>query len=526
MGIAVGVRVGRYVVRRWLADGGMGTVYLASATGAEGFAKDVALKVLREALGEDPSFVEMFIAEARLACRLNHANLVHIFDFGLHERSHYLAMEYVRGLSLQGARLNARARGVAVPVVLAAEICAQVARGLHSAHTTDFGDGQVGAVHRDVSPHNILLSYDGAIKVADFGIAKLASAHTVPGALKGKFAYMAPEQACGGAVDARTDVFALGIVLWELLTGARLFGGDSDVAVLNAVRERLIAPPERLNSEVPAELSLVTMRALERDPGARFQTARDFEHALTAFVLRHATGPEQVSVAGFLEELLPRGDMSESGVAWSAPLGEGTGEGGAAPSPTEATAVTVRLDQGDRRRASARALAGVGALALLVGLAVALGAWTRRRDADASVPAGRAQASAAALAEGAPPATAARAQAVPPLLGQEPSALVAVAGEGASRSAGGEAVSARAEPSGSRSAGGSADASAVLGSLEVRAVPFALVWIDGRDLGEVLGQRDFALPPGMHRVRLTRNRLRRDFEVALGPGETARVSLE
>ncbi len=301
--LAPGTTVGRYVVEHKIAEGGMAEIYLASAKGPEGFSKEVALKVVRSFLATDPQFVELFIAEARLASRLNHANIVQIFDFGKHEDTYYLAMEYVRGASLWNLRLRCREAGVPFPVTLAAEICAKVASGLHLAHTLADQGRVIGVVHRDVSPHNVLLSFDGAVKLTDFGIAKATSTHTSPGVLKGKLAYMSPEQSRGDAIDARTDVFALGVVLWELLTGGRLFDGDTDLAVVKAVQQSAIAPPMRLNPDVPQALSDVVMKALERSADARFQSAFELERALTNFVIGQAKSMEDTAVGPFLRQM-------------------------------------------------------------------------------------------------------------------------------------------------------------------------------------------------------------------------------
>ncbi len=312
--LAPGTSVGRYVIKRKLAEGGMAEIFLASAVGPEGFAKDVVIKVVRSFLANDSQFVQMFIAEARLASRLNHANVVQIFDFGKHGDSYYLAMEYVRGASLWDLRKRCRDLKVPVPPTLAAEVGAQVARGLQYAHALSDAGQRIGVVHRDVTPHNVLLSFEGAVKLTDFGIAKATSTHTAPGMLKGKFAYMSPEQSRGEKVDARSDIFALGVVLWELLTGGRLFDGDSDLAVLRAVQESLIAPPARLNADVPAELSDVVMKALARPVDERFQTAFEFERALATWVLRNAQSVEDTSVAIFLQQMFkeefeaPQGD--------------------------------------------------------------------------------------------------------------------------------------------------------------------------------------------------------------------------
>ncbi|WP_257458492.1 serine/threonine protein kinase [Archangium lipolyticum] len=305
MTLEAGTPIGKYVIKRKLAEGGMAEIYLAASTGPEGFEKEVVIKRVRSFLADDEGFVRMFIEEARLASRLNHANVVQIFDFDKHEDSYYLAMEYVRGCSLWDLRKRCREKGVAVPPVLVAHIGAQVAAGLHYAHRLKGADGEsLHLVHRDVTPHNVLLSLDGAVKLTDFGIAKAGNKLTQPGVLKGKFAYMSPEQARGEAVDARTDVFALGVVLWEMLTGGRLFDGDSELAVLRAVQESVIASPARLNPEVPEELDEVVAIALERDPEARFQSAGELERALAQCVLSHARSVDDTDVGTFVRRLL------------------------------------------------------------------------------------------------------------------------------------------------------------------------------------------------------------------------------
>ncbi len=305
MTFEAGSPVGKYVIQRKLAEGGMAEIYLATSVGPEGFEKEVVIKRVRSFLSDDEGFVRMFIAEARLASRLAHANVVQIFDFDKHEDSYYLAMEYVRGCSLWELRKRCRDKGISLPPVLVAHIGAQVAAGLHHAHRLKSADGELlHLVHRDVTPQNVLLSVDGAVKLTDFGIAKASNKLTQPGVLKGKFAYMSPEQARGEAVDARTDVFALGVVLWELLTGGRLFDGDSELAVLRAVQESVIVPPARLNPDVPEELDEVVSIALERDPEARYQSAGEMERALAECVLHRATSVDDTDVGTFVRRLL------------------------------------------------------------------------------------------------------------------------------------------------------------------------------------------------------------------------------
>jgi eukaryotic-like serine/threonine-protein kinase len=300
-----GTVVGKYVVQRKLAEGGMAEIFLATAQGAEGFEKPVVIKRIRSGLTNDASFVEMFIAEARLASRLSHPNLVHIFDFDRHEDSYYLAMEYIRGRSLVEAHKRAREVSMPISPVLVAQLGVEVARGLAYAHKlTDHGK-PLNLVHRDVTPHNVLLSYEGAVKLTDFGIAKAGGRATTVGMLKGKFAYMAPEQARGEPVDARTDLFSLGITLWELLTGGRLFDGDTDLAVLRAVQERPVLPPADLNPEVDEELSGIIVKSLARLLPDRYQTAAELERALLQYVLHHSQGPEDTDVGAFVRDLFP-----------------------------------------------------------------------------------------------------------------------------------------------------------------------------------------------------------------------------
>ncbi|WP_223634227.1 serine/threonine-protein kinase [Corallococcus sp. EGB] len=340
MTLEAGTHVGKYVVRRKLAEGGMAEIFLCTARGPEGFEKEVVIKRVRSFLASDPDFVQMFIAEARLASRLNHANVVQIFDFDKHEDTYYLAMEYVRGCSLWELRKRSKETMTPMPPVLVAHIGAEVARGLHYAHRLRVNGELLNLVHRDVTPHNVLVSYDGAVKLTDFGIAKAGNKLTNPGVLKGKFAYMSPEQARGENVDVRTDVFALGVVLWELLTGGRLFQGDSEIAVLRAVQESTIVPPARLNPDVPPDLDAAICRALERDLSKRFQTAGELERALAQCVLNHARSVDDADVGAFVRGLFP---VAASNQALPA-LPERTAlEDGAlpaaAPPPREPTAV-------------------------------------------------------------------------------------------------------------------------------------------------------------------------------------------
>jgi len=300
-----GTLIGRYVVVRKLAEGGMAEIFLAAAQGPEGFEKEVVIKRIRSGFAGDPSFIQMFVEEAKVVSRLNHANIVQIIDFARHEETYYLAMEYVRGRSLSEAHKRARELSVPLPPVLVAHLGQEVARGLAYAHRLSDGGRPLELVHRDVTPHNVLLSYDGAVKLTDFGIAKASNRATNSGMLKGKFAYMSPEQARGERVDPRTDVFALGVTLWELLTSGRLFDSESDIGVLRAVQEREVLAPSVLNPEVDEELDRVILRALERDVSRRYQSAQELERALAHVVLRTARSPDDTDVGAWMRELFP-----------------------------------------------------------------------------------------------------------------------------------------------------------------------------------------------------------------------------
>jgi eukaryotic-like serine/threonine-protein kinase len=303
--LPAGTQIGKYVVQRKLAEGGMAEIFLASSFGPEGFEKQVIIKRIRPAFADDASFIDMFVSEARLVSRLNHANIVQIFDFDRHENTFYIAMEYIRGKSL--AQAHQRARELSVPLLpaLAAQIISEVARGLSFAHRLTERGQPLGLVHRDVTPQNILLSYEGAVKLTDFGIAKAGSRASTVGMLKGKFAYMSPEQSRGEPVDARTDIFALGITFWELLTGGRLFDGDSDIAVLRAVQERSVLPPEQLNPAVDSALNALVMHCLERDRKDRFQTAQDLERAINRYLNTATAQPEDSDIGAWMRELFP-----------------------------------------------------------------------------------------------------------------------------------------------------------------------------------------------------------------------------
>lgn len=297
---------GKYLLVRRLAVGGMAEIYLAKSIGAEGFQKDVVIKLILPSFSEDEAFVTMFIDEARIAARLHHPNIVQIYDFDRVDESYYIAMEYVEGADLRKVMDRALKLGRRIPPLLAAQIASEVAAGLRYAHTRKGEDGKpLDIIHRDVSPHNILVSFLGEVKITDFGIAKAAarSTKTRAGTVKGKCAYMSPEQARGKPLDGRSDMFALCAITWEMLTGRRPFDGDSDFEILNNVLNMSLPPPSLFAPTCPRELDAIVLKGLRKEREERYPDMAALEKDLKAFVFKHASQVEELSLAPFMQEL-------------------------------------------------------------------------------------------------------------------------------------------------------------------------------------------------------------------------------
>ncbi len=282
--IQPGQTVGRYEFLVPIAQGGMAAVWAARLKGSRGFSKTVAVKTMLPTISDDPNFEQMFLDEAQLASRIRHPNVVEILDLGEQDDLLYLVMEWVDGEPLSSIR-RAAAKKEGIPRPIAVKIVQDACAGLNAAHELKDDSGKhIGLVHRDISPQNILITYDGVVKIVDFGVAKAAgrtAEHTNSGQIKGKPPYMSPEQALGKDVDRRTDVFALGIILYQLTTGKHPFRGENDVITLqNIVSDRPIIPPRAYDKEYPKPLEAVVMRALNRDPEKRFQTSAELEAAL------------------------------------------------------------------------------------------------------------------------------------------------------------------------------------------------------------------------------------------------------
>lgn len=275
--------VGRYQLIKPLAAGGMGEVFAACERDEHGFARVVALKRIRPQFSSDAEFVRMFLNEARLAVKLDHPNIVRVHDFSHGDDEHHLVMEYLHGASILEVMRVAASSGQALPLPHALTVVSNVLAGLHHAHELRGDDGRpLEVVHRDVSPGNILATYEGEVKILDFGIARAAQAtQTAQGSRKGKVQYMSPEQCHGLPVDRRSDVFAVGIVLYELCTMRRPFRGDNEFAVMNAIVSGRFLPPSKVvDFAFPPELERLIVRALAVDKDVRFQTALEMKDAV------------------------------------------------------------------------------------------------------------------------------------------------------------------------------------------------------------------------------------------------------
>jgi serine/threonine-protein kinase len=331
----VGQTLGKYRLLRLLARGGMGEVYLARQEGLKGFSKTVVVKRILDHLAEDAAFSQMFINEARVSALLTHPNIVQVFDLGEEEGGLFLAMEYVHGQSLRKIGQALSKRKETMPHDLAARICQQALLGLSHAHQAVGDDGKpLNLVHRDVSPDNVLVGYDGSVKVTDFGIAKATatSQHTQSGVVKGKVAYMPPEQLKAEGVDARTDVYAMGVVLYELLSGKRPFAGHTDTHLMLAIVQDEPKRFEEQGVKVEEPLERIVFKALQKTPATRYASAAAMAQALDAYAHGARSSMEQTAIHDLLVHLF--------------------GEDSAKP-PTTAVDTTTLLDENVTRAAPA-----------------------------------------------------------------------------------------------------------------------------------------------------------------------------
>jgi serine/threonine-protein kinase len=286
-------RVGRYLIFDELASGGMGAVHMGRLVGPVGFSRTVAIKRMHPLMAKNPEMVRMFVDEARIAARIEHPNVVGTLDVVAENGELFLAMEYVEGESLATLAALAAGNGERAPLRVVISIICDALGGLHAAHETRQGGESMHLVHRDVSPQNILVGTDGVARVVDFGVAKARGRlHTTKdGAVRGKMAYMPVEQICGAPVDRRADIYAIGVVLWEVLAGQSLFRGETDAATIQRVLQMSVKPPSAYSPEVGGELDAIVLRALSRDAEQRFESATAMAEALDR-ALRRAPSSE------------------------------------------------------------------------------------------------------------------------------------------------------------------------------------------------------------------------------------------
>jgi serine/threonine protein kinase len=364
---------GKYQLLKKLATGGMAEVWLARQAGIEGFAKNLVVKRILPHLAEDREFVEMFRNEALIAANFNHPNIAQVYEFGEANGTYYITMEFIHGEDLGRVMRKAWTAGQWIARPLAIRIVASACEGLYYAHTRMDANGQpLKVVHRDISPQNILISFDGSVKLVDFGIAKAADqvGLTKSGAIKGKFAYMAPEQAAGKPLDHRADIFAIGLVLYELLTGVRPLKRDSELGTLQAALECAIQTPSEV-ADVPSELDAVVMNALYKTADDRYRDARKFQIALEETLVAQRWVASSVQISELMETLFSdrlaeekktgnlvpaTDDAAPSGNSSPPPHGEGRGRGAPPAADMEWEAPPGEISQRNERKSTAAAV--------------------------------------------------------------------------------------------------------------------------------------------------------------------------
>lgn len=302
------LRLGKYLLVDRINHGGMADIFLAKTFGYEGADRLMAVKCIRSDIASDANFVSMFIDEAKLAVQLDHVNIARTYDLGRIRDTYFIAMEYVPGRDVRGILDRANAMGNAMSYGIVLAIMDQMLEALDYAHRkADLTGVPLRIVHRDVSPHNVLISYSGEVKLIDFGIAKATTqGNSITGVLRGKYGYMSPEQVRGERVDLRSDIYATGVLLFELLTGQRLFTGASDLSILDKVRHSEVYPPSVIMTDVTRDLERVVLRALDPEPSKRFPSASDMRDAIVEVMLRRYGYRSQRDIGAYMAELFPQ----------------------------------------------------------------------------------------------------------------------------------------------------------------------------------------------------------------------------
>lgn len=302
------VPFGKYELLEKIAVGGMAEIFKARTKGVGGFEKYLAIKRILPHLSENKDFIDMLINEAKIAVMLSHANIVQIYDLGKIDDSYFIAMEYIEGKDLRALMTRCDQIGMPLFIQHAIFIAIEACKGLEYAHSkTDGGPNprELNIVHRDISPQNVMISYEGEVKITDFGIAKanVNISETEAGVVKGKYEYMSPEQASGLVVDRRTDIFSTGIVLYEMLTGQKPFRGESDLTILERVREAKVDPPSKYNKSIPKKLEKIVLKALSKDAPDRYQTSTELKDELTRFFYSSTFNFTTSNLAAFMKSI-------------------------------------------------------------------------------------------------------------------------------------------------------------------------------------------------------------------------------
>ncbi|MBC8131823.1 MAG: protein kinase [Deltaproteobacteria bacterium] len=347
----IGRRVGRFTITSHLASGGMAELFIARQEAVGGFEKDLVLKMLQERYAQNPRVVEMFLDEARLAAKLNHQNIVHVYDVDEADGVRYIAMEYIHGETVTDIVRRSIARGVFLPLEHAIHLVGETAAGLAYAHETLDAEGKPARiVHRDISPSNILVTYEGLTKIVDFGIARVQDQiREESGMRPGKVSYMSPEQVRGEPTDHRSDIFSLGTILYEITVGRRLWRGPAEI-VMRRIAEELIPPPTYVRRDYPPTLELIVMKALERRPTDRYQSAAELQHELTEFMDDAGLKSGARRLSQYMKDLFAAETNQPNQTTHQAQPqgGTGTGTGKGVESPTTQPEDTEELDF-DRR---------------------------------------------------------------------------------------------------------------------------------------------------------------------------------
>ena len=310
------VRFGKYILLEKLATGGMAQLYKAKITGIQGFEKLIAIKMILPHLAKEKELVVSFIDEAKLAALLNHQNIVQIYDFGSMEESFFISMEYLFGNDLRAIWVRAREKNLPINLEYALYVMSRVCAGLGYAHELkDFQGNSLNIIHRDISPQNIFVTYQGDVKILDFGIAKAASQSSVTqcGMIKGKVAYMSPEQAAGNSIDQRSDIFSTGIVLYELIAHAKMFDGDSTIQILTRVRDAEYRPLQEVVTGLHPKVYAIVDRALAKDPQQRYQSCSEMASDLEECIIDLGLRPNARGLAQYMKTLFDTGALEDQG---------------------------------------------------------------------------------------------------------------------------------------------------------------------------------------------------------------------